>query len=580
MAFDACFMAAIAAELNNKILGARVEKVQQPEKDEIVLTLHVGRDTHRLSISAGASCPRINLTGILKENPASPPMFCMLLRKHLVGGRITAIKQLGFERAIELEFESNDELGYESKKYLIAEIMGKYSNLIFCNGDKKIVSAIKIVDFTTSQKRQVLPGMTYELPPKQDKMSPLDVDEDSFDALFEKHSALPIEKFITTAFSGIATVTARELAYKSGGAGGIKREFFELKRRLTEGDFEPIMLRRADDLSPLEYSFMPITHYGEMAINEKKGSFGELIDSYFGEKEKAERIKQRGNDILRLLTNIESRLLKKLELQKSDLAECATKETQKLYGDLITANIYRLKRGMESVSLENYYSESLESVDIALDSRLTPAQNAQKYYKKYAKLKAAEKEIAHQMAIAQSELEYIYTVFDAAARAENESDLNEIRRELYESGYASRMKDYTRSINDKKKAVKPMTLYTDNGFRLLIGKNNSQNDYITTKLAEKWDIWFHVKGAPGSHCLLVTDGVSLDDIPDIDITRAAECAAYYSSLKGSVNVGVDYLIAKNLRKPSGSKPGFVTYSTNWTAYVTPDERVILGLKKN
>ena len=580
MAFDACFMAAIAAELNNKILGARVEKVQQPEKDEIVLTLHIGRDTRRLSISAGASCPRINLTGILKENPASPPMFCMLLRKHLVGGRLTSIKQLGFERAIELEFESNDELGYESKKYLIAEIMGKYSNLIFCNGDKKIVSAIKIVDFTTSQKRQVLPGMTYELPPKQDKMSPLDVDEASFDELFEKHSALPIEKFITTAFSGIATLTARELAYKSGGAGGIKREFFELKRRLTEGDFEPIMLRRADDSSPLEYSFMPIAHYGDMAMNEKKESFGELIDAYFGEKEKAERIKQRGNDILRLLTNIESRLLKKLELQKSDLAECATKETQKLYGDLITANIYRLKRGMESVSLENYYSESLESVDIALDSRLTPAQNAQKYYKKYAKMKAAEKEIAHQMSIAQSELEYIYTVFDAAARAENENDLGEIRRELYESGYASRMKDYTRSINDKKKAVKPMTLYTDNGFRLLVGKNNSQNDYITTKLAEKWDIWFHVKGAPGSHCLLVTDGVPLDDIPDIDVTRAAECAAYYSSQKGSVNVGVDYLIAKNLRKPSGSKPGFVTYSTNWTAYVTPDEKVILGLKKN
>ena len=580
MAFDACFMAAIAAELNNKILGARVEKVQQPEKDEIVLTLHIGRDTRRLSISAGASCPRINLTGILKENPASPPMFCMLLRKHLVGGRLTSIKQLGFERAIELEFESNDELGYESKKYLIAEIMGKYSNLIFCNGDKKIVSAIKIVDFTTSQKRQVLPGMTYELPPKQDKMSPLEADEASFDELFEKHSTLPIEKFITTAFSGIATLTARELAYKSGGAGGIKREFFELKRRLTEGDFEPIMLRRADDSSPLEYSFMPIAHYGDMAMKEKKESFGELIDAYFGEKEKAERIKQRGNDILRLLTNIESRLLKKLELQKSDLAECATKETQKLYGDLITANIYRLKRGMESVSLENYYSESLESVDIALDSRLTPAQNAQKYYKKYAKMKAAEKEIAHQMSIAQSELEYIYTVFDAAARAENENDLGEIRRELYESGYASRMKDYTRSINDKKKAVKPMTLYTDNGFRLLVGKNNSQNDYITTKIAEKWDIWFHVKGAPGSHCLLVTDGVPLDDIPDIDITRAAECAAYYSSQKGSVNVGVDYLIAKNLRKPSGSKPGFVTYSTNWTAYVTPDERVILGLKKN
>ena len=580
MAFDACFMAAIAAELNNKILGARVEKVQQPEKDEIVLTLHIGRDTRRLSISAGASCPRINLTGILKENPASPPMFCMLLRKHLVGGRLTSIKQLGFERAIELEFESNDELGYESKKYLIAEIMGKYSNLIFCNGDKKIVSAIKIVDFTTSQKRQVLPGMTYELPPKQDKMSPLEADEASFDELFEKHSALPIEKFITTAFSGIATLTARELAYKSGGAGGIKREFFELKRRLTEGDFEPIMLRRADDSSPLEYSFMPIAHYGDMAMKEKKESFGELIDAYFGEKEKAERIKQRGNDILRLLTNIESRLLKKLELQKSDLAECATKETQKLYGDLITANIYRLKRGMESVSLENYYSESLESVDIALDSRLTPAQNAQKYYKKYAKMKAAEKEIAHQMSIARSELEYIYTVFDAASRAENENDLGEIRRELYESGYASRMKDYTRSINDKKKAVKPMTLYTDNGFRLLVGKNNSQNDYITTKIAEKWDIWFHVKGAPGSHCLLVTDGVPLDDIPDIDITRAAECAAYYSSQKGSVNVGVDYLIAKNLRKPSGSKPGFVTYSTNWTAYVTPDEKVILGLKKN
>jgi len=579
MAFDACMIAAITDEINRKAAGGRVEKITQPEKDEVIFYIHSGRDTVKLSVSASANCPRINFTAITKENPLSAPMFCMLLRKHLAGGRFIGARQLGFERAVELSFESADEMGFKSVKYIIVEVMGKYSNIIFCDEKKKILSPIKAVDFTTSQKRQVLPGMIYEMPPPQDKRSPLDVSDEEFMALRAAFPDLPPDKFIMNNFLGISSLTAREIAYKSIDDVGLCEKFRHTVNCIIDRKFTPVIVRNTDG-SPLEYSFMPINQYGNKAVTESLDSFGDLIDVFFGTREKSDRMKQRANDILKLLTNIEGRIQKKLMLQREDLRKCDEKESVRLCGDLITANIYRMKRGMESVSLPDYNREDMAEVVIELDSRLTPAQNAQKYYKKYNKLKSAERELKKQIENAEAELSYIYTVFDAAAKAETESDLGEIRRELYESGYGSRMKSYGYNGGDKKKSVKPLSFTTPNGYTLLCGKNNVQNDHITTRMAEKYDLWFHVKNSPGSHVVLVTNGQAIEDIPDIDITRAAETAALYSSKKGGQNIAVDYTFIKNVKKPSGSKPGYVIYSSNWTAYVTPDEAEISGMRKD
>lgn len=580
MAFDACFLAGIVHELREKLVGARVEKVQQPEKDEILLQMHRGREDYRLSISAGANSPRVNLTTIIKENPKAAPMFCMLLRKHLTGSKVSDIRQLGFERAMEMEFEAYDELGFASKKYLIAEIMGKYSNLIFCDKDRKILSAIKIVDFTTSQKRQILPGMIYELPPAQNKENPLTAQREQFLTLYrERNGDAAPEKFIMGNYFGIAALTAREIAngIAPQDAESLWTSFERVMQGIREGNFHPTMVLDAAG-KPFEFSFMPIHQYGNSAETRAYPDFGTLIDAYFGTREKAERMQQRANDIFHLLTNAENRLTKKLALQEADLAACAEKEHFKLCGDVITANIYRLKRGAVSATLPNYYVDPAEDMEVALDSRLTPAQNAQRYYKKYNKAKAAERELTHQIALGRAELQYIHTVFDALTKAETENDLQEIRMELYQSGYASRMKNYNANFSAaiKKMQHKPLEFVTDGGYRLLCGKNNTQNDYVTTKLAAKGDWWFHVKNAAGSHVVMVSDGV---EPSERDFTQAAMVAAYYSSQRDGQNVAVDYTYAKNVKKPAGAKPGYVIYHTNWTAYVTPNASEVERIKK-
>lgn len=577
MAFDACFMAAVAHELNENILGARVEKIQQPEKDELVFVLHRERESIKLSLSAGANNPRINITSIIKENPKAAPMFCMLLRKHLTGAKITSVVQLGFERALEIEFEAYDELGTLSKKYIIAEIMSKYSNIIFCDKNKKIINAIKIIDFSTSQKRQVLPGMQYELPPPQDKQNPLEVTGGDFCELYDKNTGIPADKFITINFIGIAALTAREIVCQAEKAdnGSLWNSFNRIINKLRNNEFTPTLICDTDG-KPLEYSFMPVEQYGATAQTRVFGSFGQLIDEFYGSREKSGRIKQRSNDVMKLISNIEARLVKKIALQESDLRACADKDTQKLYGDIITSNIYKLKRGMKQAKLVNYYSEDMEEVEVTLDEHLTPAQNAQRYFKRYNKAKAAERELTHQLELAKNELAYIRTVEEEVAKSENEADINEIRRELFESGYASRMKDYNNYTVTKKKApaVKTLEFKTDGGYKLLCGKNNNQNDYVTTKAASKNDYWFHIKNAPGSHVVMLCAGQDNKEPSVLDFTQAATIAAYYSALREGKNVPVDYTLVRNVKKPGGSKPGFVIYTTNRTAYVTPDKDII------
>ncbi len=571
------------SELKKTALGARIEKVYQPERDEILLQMRSFEGGKRLLINAGSGNPRIGFTEVPKENPQNPPMFCMLLRKYLQGAKLTEISQAPFDRVAFLGFDTRDEMGFECRRYLIAELMGKYSNLIFADGQKKIITALRTTDFSLDSVRGLLSGMTYTLPPAQNKDDPLTVSEERFLALLHQFpEERGCDKFIVNSFMGIAPVVAREIVFRATGhtdtpikycfADDILREFSAVTRLIREEAFEPSLI--LSEGKPVEYSFLPLSQYGGAECRAMSGA-GALFDVYFETRDKEQRVHQRAQDILKLLTNAESRIRKKLELQRGELLECEKGIEFKKYGDLITANIYRLSRGDTKVLFDDYENMredgSFPQIEVSLDNRLSPAANAQRYYKRYNKSKNAKVELARQIELGEAELVYLYTVFEALTRAEGPADLLEIRDELYRSGYASRMKNYS-----VPKAHKPVVMQfrTPDGMKVLCGKNNVQNEYITHKLAEKHDYWFHAKNTPGSHVLLVTEG---KEPTDLDFTTAAEIAALYSKAEGA-NVAVDYLLAKHVKKPAGAKPGFVIYHTNWTAYVTPDRERIAGLR--
>ena len=586
MAFDAGMLACSLAELRRVALGARIEKVYQPEKDEIVLQMRSFEGGKRLLINAGSNNPRINFSEIQKENPQNPPMFCVLLRKYLQGAKLNEITQEEFDRIAYLGFDTRDEMGFECRRYLIVELMGKYSNLIFANENKKIISALRTSDFSFDSVRQLISGVTYTPPSSMGKINPKTVSyEDIISLLEAAPQDKPLDKWIVSSFMGIAPVVAREISLLatdktdspiySADRSRVAQEILKISDILNKENFSPTLV--LDGEKHIEYSFIPITQYSNCAV-KAFDSAGKLLDTYFASKDNNQRIHQRASDILRLLTNTESRIKRKIELQQSELEDCKNGEKYKYYGDLITANIYRLPKKASIVELEDYANideeGNIPTVRIELDSRLSPAANAQRYYKKYTKSKTASIELAKQIELAEQELEYIYSVFDALTRAESPADLAEIRDELYRSGYASRMKAYSGGAH-KQKAPVIMQFETPDGMKVLCGKNNIQNEYITHKLAEKQDYWFHAKGCAGSHVLLVTEG---KEPTDLDFTTAAEIAAYHSKAEGS-NIGVDYTLAKNVKKVAGSRPGFVIYHTNWTAYVTPNGEKISAMRK-
>ena len=586
MAFDAGMLACMVREIRTVALGGRIDKVMQPERDEIILQLRSTEGGKRLLINAGTG-PRIGFTDLTRENPAQAPMFCMLLRKHLTGARLSDIRQEGFERVVTLEFDTRDEMGFACTRRIVAEIMGKYSNLIFTDGDGKIISALKTVDFTTSTQRQVLPGMRYELPPPQDKDNPLEVDFDRFAALYAAEpSDKPLDKFILSRFCGISATVAREMAViatrhtdtplRYATPEEAWRGFDAVISRIKEGNYAPTMVY--DGQNAVEYAFCPLTQYQSPVETRPFESASAMLDAYFETRDKESRIRQRAADVLRLLTNAESRIKKKLDIQRSELQDCEKAEVYKKYGDMITANLWQLQRGMKQAEITDYESWDEQrgeygTVIIDLDERLTPSANAQRYYKKYTKARNAKVELARQIELGEAELAYIYTVFDALTRAETANDLAEIRDELYRSGYASRMKGY--AAPKKQPAPTVAKFKTTNGYLVYCGKNNLQNEHITHKLADRNDYWFHAKGVPGSHVVMVTNG----EEPDAqDFTDAASIAAHYSKAAGGAQIPVDYLLVRHVRKVPGAKPGFVTYHTNWTAYVTPDAERIAGMR--
>ncbi len=586
MAFDAGMLACSVHEITTVAGGGRIEKIMQPERDEIILQLRSTEGGKRLLINAG-SAPRIGFTEIPRENPAQAPMFCMLLRKHLTGARLAAVRQEGFERVVTLEFDTRDEMGFAATRRLVCEVMGKYSNIIFTDGEGKILSALKTVDFTTSERRQVLPGMRYELPPAQDKENPLTVTRERFGELYAAETTdRPAEKFILSRFAGISAAVAREMvmlatrhadtpvAYAS--ADELWRGFDAVISRIREGSYAPTIIY--DGKAAVEYAFCPLTQYAPPFETRAFDSAGAMLDAFFETRDRETRIRQRAADVLRLLTHAESRIKKKLDIQKSELRECEKADEIKKCGDLITANLWQLTRGQKEVELTDYEVWDEEKGEygtrlITLDERLSPSANAQKYYKKYTKARNAKVELARQIELGEAELAYIYTVFDSLAHAETTADLAEIRDELYRSGYASRMKGYAAP----KKAPAPTVarFRTTNGYLVLCGKNNLQNEHITHKLADRNDYWFHAKGVPGSHVVMVTNG----EEPDAqDFTDAAMIAAHYSKAAGGVQVPVDYLLVRHVKKVAGAKPGFVVYHQNWSAYVTPDAARVAAMR--
>jgi len=580
MAFDAGMVAALANELNIKLCGARIDRIQQPEKEEIVFTVRADRENLRLSISSGANSPRINITDVVKENPTSAPMFCMLLRKHLTDGRILSVKQYDFERLVEVEIECRDEMGFLCTRFIIVEIMGKYSNIIFCDENKKIIGAIKPIDFTTSSKRQILPGMTYEYPPKQEKVSPIETNMQQFLALYK--DSIPekrLSKFITDKYMGISTLVADEIVFSAFGdtgitigeasAEGLWPVFEDYINTIKNRDFIPILLKSGD--KPVEFSFMMIRQFGGVYEKEECFSFSKLIDEYYVKKERINHIKQISSDLHKYLTNNEARITKKIAIHKEEIRSARESIKYKNIGDIITANIYLLKRGDRLVKLWDYTVDPPVEKEIELDTRLSPSQNAQRYYKKYNKSKKAIEVLTEQLKNDENELLYITSVLDLLTRAEGESDLEAIRSELRSAGYG------VKSKGNKKGLPKtyPFEFKTENGYTVLCGKNNVQNDMLTFKTAAKLDYWFHVKNIPGSHCIMICNG---EEPPEIDFTQAAIIAATHSKVSDGENVAVDYTFVKNIKKINSSKPGLVTYSTNWTAYVTPNEKLCERLR--
>ena len=582
MAFDACMMRAVLSEFRGEFPEAKIEKVLQPQNDEIDLVIHYGRSSRRLVFNVGPNAPRLQLSDRVKENPLKAPMLCMLLRKYFIGGKIISVDQPGFDRIARFTVTHYDEMGDLKEKKIICEIMGKYANLIITDEEDKVLTAMKIIDFAASTIRQVLPGLKYQIPAKPEKLSPLEIDAHTF---YERLGRFPMEKsgekFITSTYSGIATQIAHELVYRASGdvdtpvcninADCFCRVFTDWQKTLIEEKYTPTIAFDSDG-KPVDYSYMDITYLGSSAKIVHYPFLSDMFDIYFAERDRREKIHQRAKDLVNLLSNAVARTERKLAIQRQSLLDSERGEEYRRNADLITSNLYALKRGMTEFSAVDYYDENCPTVKIQLDGRLSPAQNAQKLYKQYNKCKTAKVVLAEQIVKWEAELKYLESVQDSLDRAESEQDLIEIREELFRSGYASKLRGHK-----SPKQIKSdfMRFVTSGGYPVLVGRNNLQNDRLTMKAAEKWDIWFHTKDIPGSHVILVTGG---EEPGEADYTEAAAIAARFSKASGT-NVEVDYTEVKNIKKPGGSKPGFVTYKTNYSAVVDPMSDEELEKKK-
>ncbi len=556
MALDGIFLYHLKNEIAQFAIDSRVDKIHQPSKDEIIINLRSRQGSKKLLLSCNADAARIHFTEFPPENPAKPPMFCLLLRKRLAGAWVTDIEQDNLERILKINFSGTDELGDKTNYSLIIEIMGKYSNIIFVGKDGKIIDSMKRVDENKSHIREVLPGVTYVAPPKQDK---LNIFTDDIEKIREKiaQSRKGMYKAIMEAIKGVSPIICREFEY------GLTLDEF---KKQAQNPTPTVVFTDA----PKDFAFIDIKQYDNLTTINHYDTFSQLLDYFYYERVRLMRIKARSADLFKTVTTLQERAVRKAINRTQELEDCKDKETYKLFGDLIAANMYRLEKGVPYYDLENYYDNN-KIVRIPADIMLTPSQNSQKYYKEYRKKQVAESKLNEFINEANDEADYFESVIDSLSRAETDGEITAIKAELASQGYIKKG-------NDKKKeqkSLKPKHFKTRDGFDVYVGRNNIMNDKLTMKTAKNYDTWFHVQSAAGSHVICETSG---NQISDGAIHDCAVIAAYFSKARESSNVAVDYTLVKNVRKPNGAKPGFVVYDPYKTEFATPTIDEVESLK--
>lgn len=583
MALDGTLLRQIRHELESCLIGARIDKIHQFSREEMIFVLRLqqptedGSRTVKLYLSAGADSPRIHLTSASFENPKSPPMFCMLMRKYLGSAKLIEIRQIGLDRILHLVFETRNEMGDLIQLTVAIEIMGRHSNIILIDETGRVIDSIKRIDDTMSSVRPILPGVRYTLPPAQDKLDLIDVTLEQIEQRLRTGKDTPLSKALLSAVQGVSPIVCREIAnYVFLGDDRVISE-------MTENHFDRLrfFLTKVIDYAknytgtptsvidsrkkPMDFSFMDIHQYGGSMFTRTYDTYSQLLDDFYTQRDNIQRMRHRSADLLKVLANTADRIARKLSLQQKELADCSDRETWKIYGDLINANLYSIQKGDRTATLINFYDENQAEVTIPLDPRKTPAQNAQKYYGEYRKADTAEKKLRELIEEGQQEAIYIDSVFDALTRAQTNDELSAIRAELAEQGYLRKKGPAPKKGKETKLA--PKRYRSDDGFLILVGRNNVQNDQLTLKDARGRDVWFHTKNIPGSHTIVVSDG---QEVPDSTLNQAAIIAAANSKAADSAQVPVDYTLIKNVKKPRGAKPGMVIYVNYQTAYVTPD----------
>ena len=573
MPLDALCLTAVAGEVRAAVQGGKIDKIYQPTRDEVVLYIRGPAGNVRLLLSANPGHPRAHLTERNRENPEQPPMFCMLLRKHLQGARILELNQPPLERILDFRLETLDELGDRVERRLVLEAMGRSANLLLLDGEGRIVDCTRRVDGDLARgQRQLLPGLFYRQPPAVDKLNPFTLSSEELRLVLENPLGKAWDKLLLDSFTGLSPLVARELAFRAGDdSEKLAAELEKLGKAVEENHFTAYLLVREG--KPVDFTFLPVLQYGPETESIPRESFSALLDDFFSDRESAERVRQRGQDLVKSVTSARDRTARKLGNQARELEATKNRERLRELGDILTSNLHLMEKGMSTFRTMDFYDPEGGEVDIPLDPLLTPQQNAAKYYKEYNKAKTAEEMLTIQIEKGEKELEYLNSVLENIALAEGEKDLQEIRQELTETGYLRRPK--TAAKRAKKVSGKPMEFRSSSGLRISVGKNNSQNDLLTTKLAYKSDIWLHTQKIHGSHVILWLEGGEADAR---SLTEAAQLAAYFSQARDGSKVPVDYTPVKYVKKPAGARPGMVVYTTYQTAVVEPDAELAKKLR--
>lgn len=583
MALDGITLGLIKNELEPYILGAKIEKIHQPSKNEMVFIFRTRNGAFRLYFSCDGQSPRVHLTRYVLENPKKPPMLCMLFRKKLVGSSLAAIRQIGNDRIIVFDFDGTTEIGDKTQYHLICEIMRQNSNIILCDNKYTVLDAVKRVDENKSSVREVLPTVKYELPPRPQKFDLYnDSAEDIVIGILQMQEK-SLSKAILSTIEGISPIVCREIAYRT--VFGDKQisditeiekerlhnEMLSLKNELPT-QINPVILFSRENV-PFDFSFIDIRQYGNVLMKKKYDTFSELLDDFYFERDRINRNKRRASDLYRILTNSIERTTRKINARYAELEKSEKRDELRIFAELITANQYRLTQKSSEYVLENYYDEN-KPIKISVNPALTAQQNAQKFFKEYKKAVNAEKMLKTLIEESEQELIYLDSVLDLLSRADTERAISEIRIELEQCGYIKSK----RGVRQKKeKPLPPIEFLSSDGFKILVGRNNTQNDLLTLKTAKNYDMWLHVQKQAGSHTIIISDN---REISKKTVFEAACIAAYHSKAKDSSSVAVDYTLVKNVKKPAGAKPGKVIYNTYNTVYVTPQKEFIESIKKN